>query len=318
MRRLVVGFLALVFTSGVDAQQVVAISGLNVRSGQSMSSKIRGHLNENDTASLVSPSKVLGYYHVRTETGLVGWSWAARLRLVTTDTTGPSPSPSPAPSPANAATGIDSNWTKTPTNAADVHWADGNHALCQAAGVGGDDATNVWKNRTDEPTSFHAITWNALATLPFPRNQKSHRGGGDPWKPNELARLAEFEGIPISVDAFLSGVREQLPSMDSKTHQLKKGEATNCGANTSPRVDWHMYLTKSANQSHRLAIVVETTPRVRPSHPGWTLEKMQQISDSGTPVRISGWLMFDPEHWDQMWKYKGPGQSWSEKSGQVG
>src|SRR5262249_52738050 len=160
---------------------------------------------------------------------------------------------------------------------ADYIWTDGNHATCQAAGVNGDDATNLMKNRTDEPASYHAVTWDALESLAFPRNQKSRRGGTNPWTAQGLAQLAKNEGTPISVEAFLSGIKEQIPENDPATGVRKKGEATNCGENTSPRVDWHMYLTKGPNQSHRLSIVVETTPRVRPSHPKWSVPLIQQI-----------------------------------------
>jgi hypothetical protein len=176
------------------------------------------------------------------------------------------------------------------------------------------EATNLWKNRTDGATSYHPVTWSALATLPFPRNSKKSRRGNNAWTASDLAGVAKYEGLPISVEAYLSGVKEEIPGKDPNTHKVKKGESTNCGENTSPRVDWHMYLTKQANQSHTLAVVVETTPRVRAAHPGWTLQRLQQISSDGTPVRISGWVMIDPEHYDQMWQYKNKGDTLGTKA----
>ena len=38
-------------------------------------------------------------------------------------------------------------------------------------------------------------------------------------------------------------------------------------------------------------------------HPGWTLDKLRHATQQGDSVRISGWLMFDPEHYDQMYRY---------------
>jgi len=302
-------------------QHVVAEIDLNVRRGQSTSSQILGRLDQGDTAEVLVPPKRSGYYHVRTAAGVTGWAWAARLTPVgapvtPTPTPAPPAPPTPAPpsgAPSTGSSSIDPSWTKTPSNAADYTWPEGNHLVCQAAGQNGDDATNLMKNRTDEPASYHAVTWDALESLTFPRNQKSRRGGTNPWTASELAQLAQYEGTPISVEAYLSGIKEQIPENDS-TGVRKKGEATNCGQNTSPRVDWHMYLTKGPNQSHRLSIVVETTPRVRPAHPNWNVAAIQQLSTQGSPVRISGWLMFDPEHWDQMWKYKGPGDTTGTKA----
>src|SRR6185437_11520926 len=186
-------------------------------------------LNEGDSVDLVSPTKRLGYYHVRTRATppVTGWAWAARLRLVNT-----AAPPSPAPTPA-AAAAVDSTWAKTPSNASDLHWPTGNHALCQAAGIGGDPATNFLKNRTDEPTSYHAVNWSAVATLVFPHNRLKYReSSAHPWPPADLAAIAEYEGTPISVIGFLANAK------------VEGKESTNCSQTDTARVDWHLYLTK--------------------------------------------------------------------------
>ena len=70
-------------------------------------------------------------------------------------------------------------------------------------------------------------------------------------------------------------------------------------------VDWHMYLTVAAGQGEASAVIVETTPRVRTSHPNWTVQRLAPWSGTGIPVRISGWLMLDPEHANMVGKYRG-------------
>ena len=290
--------LAVALSPPLAAQRAVATSGLNVRRGQTTAAAIVGHIADGDTVGLVSSVRRNDYLHVRLRDGVVGWAWSQRLtRLVEAP-------PAPAPDAAPAAA-FDTAWARMPSNAAEYHWPDGDSAKCAASGSGGDRATNFWKNRTDSATAYHPVTWLALARLPFPRNGKSRRGGSNGWSAADLAAIARYEGLPISVEGYLSGVREQIPPLDSATGQLQRGETTNCGQNRSPRVDWHVYLTAKPNDSHRQAIVVEVTPRLRPAHPGWTLDTLQQLTATGTPVRVSGWLMFDPEHWDQMWKYRG-------------
>lgn len=59
-----------------------------------------------------------------------------------------------------------------------------------------------------------------------------------------------------------------------------------------------------------VAIVVETTPRIRQQHSNWTANRLKpwtfMIGSSENtgyneqPVRISGWLMVDPEHQDMI------------------
>ena len=51
--------------------------------------------------------------------------------------------------------------------------------------------------------------------------------------------------------------------------------------------------------------MVETTPRVRRSHPQWTAPRLRPWVDAAAQVRISGWLMLDPEHRNHLGRYRG-------------
>ncbi len=131
-------------------------------------------------------------------------------------------------------------------------------------------ALNNNKNRTDQPgdTDYVEINWDDLESLP--KN-----------------RIDDFQGAPVAVAGFLS-------------HQVKvensgKGESTNCHLTGNDEVDWHIYLTKSPAQGIKDAVIIETTPRTRPSH-RWTTDMLRPLVDSQTQVRISGWLMYDSEH----------------------
>lgn len=278
-------------SSGAYGQAAVASTGLNVRSGQSTKTEILAKLDAGDTVDLVSAAKRSGYYHVKTRasTPVTGWAWAERLQLVD-GTSGVTLSGNTIASSG----AVDPAWTKTSSNAADIHWPDGDQAFCAANGSGGDSLTNHLKNRTDEPASYHEVNWDSLAQLTFPRNGRKYREGHKAWTQAQLDSIGTFEGLPISIVGFLSGIK-----VESK-------ETTNCEQTDSSRVDWHMYLTKGAHQKTRQAIVVEATPRVRPNHPGWSVEAIKGFVQAGDTVRISGWLMLDPEHFDQMWQYKSP------------
>jgi len=58
-----------------------------------------------------------------------------------------------------------------------------------------------------------------------------------------------------------------------------------------------MYLTNQPNQPIQDAIVVETTPRVRPNHK-WTTALLAPYVNKPKQVRVSGWLLYDFQHLD--------------------
>jgi hypothetical protein len=80
-------------------------------------------------------------------------------------------------------------------------------------------------------------------------------------------------------------------------------ESTNCHGTSNEMSDWHVSVVKNAGEDRTKAIVVETTPRVRPNHK-WTLDMLRTIIDNRERVRISGWVFFDPEHPDHLGKYR--------------
>ena len=104
------------------------------------------------------------------------------------------------------------------------------------------------KNRTDEPADGDLIpmSWDDLNNLP-------------------VDRVNDIQGAPVSVVGYLSiRVKEQTGA---------PGETTNCNLLNPDEVDWHMYLTNGPRQPINTAIIVETTPRVRPHHQ-WTTQML--------------------------------------------
>jgi hypothetical protein len=101
-------------------------------------------------------------------------------------------------------------------------------------------------------------------------------------------RANDLPGAPVVVEGFL-------------VHHVKvendgSGESTNCHLLGDDEVDWHIYLTDTANLDDiSEAVIVETTPRTRPLHK-WKKSDLDAVVNKNTPVRISGWLIFDFEH----------------------
>ena len=94
------------------------------------------------------------------------------------------------------------------------------------------------------------------------------------------------QGAPVSVMGFLS---------HQVTVEKGTGESANCHLLEDDEVDWHIYLTKSANQAISKAVIVETTPRTRPLH-HWNKSVLDNVLNRNVQVRVSGWLMYDWQH----------------------
>ena len=161
----------------------------------------------------------------------------------------------------------------TPALAQDFHG-------CPVEGKGGDPALNRLKNRTAIPASFESIDFEELANLEVPAGvSKKPRAQ---WSRATLATL--------QVVGYLLRVK------------LEGREATNCGSDAPEDRDFHVWLANSADDDRLDAVVVEVTPRIRARHASWSLTNLNRIVRQRPRVRISGWLMLDQEHPEQVGK----------------
>ena len=164
--------------------------------------------------------------------------------------------------------------------------------MCGPTGDGGDTATNLRKNRTDSPSAYHDVTWDAVATLAYPVAPKARAD----WTPAQLAQIAAYEGVALRVVGYVVAIKPQAGG---------SGESTNCHFSNESEVDWHIAFVGQAGEGEKASVVIETTPRVRQSHPRWTPQALHPWLNTDMPVRISGWLMLDPEHRNHLGKYRG-------------
>jgi hypothetical protein len=176
-----------------------------------------------------------------------------------------------------------------------------------------DPDLNKLQNRIDEPQEPFKVTIDQILSLPRIEPEKLKRPRAN-WSPMTVAEVSRFEGIPVTVEGFLAGVREE------------GAESCNCGATAPSRVDWHCWLAKSAPEVVKdvvhgvettgdelgSAVVCETTPRLRAAdkHRNWNLQEFENIARQKKRVRLTGWIMFDQIHSDQL-----PGGSTTESLG---
>lgn len=151
-----------------------------------------------------------------------------------------------------------------------------------------DPDLNRLKNRETLPNAYEPLRVQDIAALPAPEGAgRRHR---KKWPPDTLAQVQAEEKRAVAVDGHLLGVKRE------------EEESTNCGSKDKADRDFHLWLSDSARDGKAQSIVVEITPRLRAGHASWSLENLRRLVRQKSRIRVSGWLMLDPEHLDQTGK----------------
>ena len=156
-----------------------------------------------------------------------------------------------------------------------------------------DTATNLLKNRVDSGT-YHLTTIATILRLPF---RSTTTAGADMpttrngWSAADVKRTARYESRPVAVDGFVIAIGREGK------------ESTNCQLADTAWFDYHMWVVRTEAEAHAMnktkAIVVEITPRVRHGHAAeFDIQQIMKWARDGTKVRVSGWVMLDPDHPD--------------------
>jgi hypothetical protein len=282
----------LVFSAAsLLAADVVVTRKTNLRSDPSASHKPIRVLDPDEELQLVEEAATANnYVHVRTEDGTEGYVYGRNLKVLqpTSGSAGAAGASPSVPTPGAVVGSIPRTWDKP----APVALAfDGSDGVCPPGGDGGDQETNLRKNRTDVPAAYHDVDWSAVATLEYPVAKPSLVD----WTADEKAQIAPYEGIAVRTIGYLVAIKPQTSST---------GESTNCHFRLASEVDWHIALVAGPGDGEKTSVVVETTPRVRASHPNWSPAALSDWLNSDKPVRISGWLLLDPEHRNHLGKYR--------------
>jgi hypothetical protein len=174
--------------------------------------------------------------------------------------------------------------TGIPADAAHPTPVDHTFHGCPPTGDGGDTQLNVRKNRVDdgENGSYHDVAMATILALTWPKDiERTNRAN---WSASDAAAVAQDEGIAVRVTGYIAGVKHEGT------------ESTNC--HDVDNRDFHVWLVAQAGDDRSKSVVVEVTPRVNALRAGWTSSALSGMV--GKQVRISGWLMMDQEHPEQI------------------
>lgn len=168
----------------------------------------------------------------------------------------------------------------------------------------GDPALNVLKNRYIAPATSDMdasiATPGDMVALAMPHELESVKLRSDWPEDPEVRAVTAREAKAVTVEGYLVRAKEE---------NTGSGESCNCH---EPKVlfDYHLYLADQPGVGIADAVVVEMTPRWRELYPTWgTAENGYEgfatiQSHVDERVRVTGWMLFDEEHLNQVGKYR--------------
>ncbi len=166
---------------------------------------------------------------------------------------------------------------------------------CPAQGDGGDRLLNVQKNRLQSPERIDPIDVGGILELPRRFDAPRWR---DRWPRRVASLVAGQEARGVALVGYLLAARQSGPE--------------SCNCHLPDRRDFHVWIGAApaadyldAKLRRAEAVIVEMTPGVRDLHPGWRLRVLERLAHDRARVRVTGWLMYDPEHPEQLGKTRG-------------
>ena len=166
--------------------------------------------------------------------------------------------------------------------------AAGDFRGCPAVGDGGDADLNNLKNRSSQVDQPEPMSVGAVVALAAPAGvDKQNRAG---WPRDALAQVAAHERTGVVVEGFVVAVKQEgLESVNCRRTDLH---------------DYHAWLAASPRTSKAQAFVAEVTPRWRAANSGWRLQTLRKLVSQGARFRLTGWLLFDQEHPEQIGQFR--------------
>ena len=156
-----------------------------------------------------------------------------------------------------------------------------------------DTLTDLLKNRVDDG-HYADVSVTKVLELPW-ENLPVRRYK---WTAAQTKGVARYERAAVTLTGYLISVKQE------------GNEATNCELPSAAWHDWHLWLVRTEAEAHAgdktHAVVIEITPRVRAlGQQTWDIHQIAAWARTGQKMTVSGWLLLDPDHPDQVGKSRG-------------
>jgi len=158
-------------------------------------------------------------------------------------------------------------------------------------GIGGDPILNRQKNRWTPPDSIRDFSITDIFSFPHQELDIAGKKYRDSWSAAASAQVEQSERFGARVEGYLIAVKQTGP------------ESCN-GKNDSLR-DFHIWIGTSPDNAKPSGLIVEMIPYYKELHPEWRLRYLQALCERHSKVRVSGWVLWDEEHPEEVGKSRG-------------
>lgn len=158
-------------------------------------------------------------------------------------------------------------------------------------GSGGDPELNRHKNRWSEPASYTDMSVPEIIAFDHSALDDAGRKQRSNWSEAATTQAAKYEQMGVRVEGYLIAA--------------KQSGAESCNGESETYRDDHLWLAASADDQKRDGLVVEVTPYWNERHPEWDLKTLTRLAREHTRIRVSGWILWDEEHADEVGKSRG-------------
>jgi hypothetical protein len=155
-------------------------------------------------------------------------------------------------------------------------------------GLGGDVMLNREKNRFSAPTTPRDFTPTDLIRIPSELLAGAGRRHRQNWPGNAIAYANQEEELGVRLTGYLVHAKQSGPE--------------SCNGYSDSLRDYHIWVSDTPTDDKSRGVIVEITPRFKAVHPEWRLHYLEQLADRHARVRVTGWLMWDEEHPDEVGK----------------
>lgn len=155
-------------------------------------------------------------------------------------------------------------------------------------GIGGDPLLNRQKNRNVPPIKIENYSVAQIATIPSQKLERTNDDTRKYWSDGVKAYVEKWENKGVVVEGYF--VKSRMSGSES------------ANGNSKTYRDIHTWITGERNVDKRTGIIAEITPRWAEKNPMWKSKTFEKLSVKRSHVRITGWLMWDEEHPDEVGK----------------
>ena len=158
-------------------------------------------------------------------------------------------------------------------------------------GTGGDPNLNREKNRWAAPAAIEEMSVAQVIALPHDELSAMGRESRSRWSSAAAEQASANENRGVQVVGYLA--------------HAKESGAEACNGKSDVYHDFHIWITALPGEDKRNGIVVEAIPFWKEQFPSWQLKAFENLASNNAKVRVSGWILWDEEHGDEVGKSRG-------------